>query len=260
MKLRGYRGKSWQVIFIFAAMLFFSPIKFGYSEPIQTLPTLEIALTPTSVDTNPRIAAENQRKFESKPELTHSPEPPDTLDDVLTGLLEKAGRTGNAVIKKDQAEICVTDQSRPCFDDLSSHYLHGMYSSLVFKEIGGVVAQNYKPGRSACALRLSKALNYAGHEIPFIEGKTGSGSDGRWYFYRVLDMGEYLVEEFGPPDSTHYLADGMKAIDGKKGIVYFRYCDFQYVDAYGHVDLFDGDSCTRRCPRNCYDVQFWEMP
>ena len=260
MKLRNYLSKSCQILFLFAGILLFFPIKFGYSEPVSPLPTLGVALIPTVLESRPEIAIENQKKFESQPGLTRSPGLADILYDGLAELEGESDRREGAEIVEVQADVCEPNPRRPCFDDLSNHYLDGMYSSRVFKEIGGVVAQNYKPGRSACALRLSKALNYSGYEIPFIEGQTGSGSDGRWYFYRVLDLGEYLVEEFGPPDLTRYLPEGVKALEGKKGIVYFRYCEFRYVDAYGHVDLFDGDSCTRRCPRHCYDVQFWEMP
>ena len=248
------------IFFIIASIFISSPIGFVNSEPNPTFSLQENLITPTQFKTLPEIQDENHAELESTPTLELSQEPPGKFEEVTSLPVNDREEPKKTPTSINSAQVCATNQQRPCFEELRSHYLSGMYSSRVFKEIGGVVALNYEPGRSACALNLSRALNYAGYEIPFEEGQTGSGADGMWYFYRVLDMGAYLVKEFGPPDYTLYLPEGMKTLEGKRGIVYFRYCQFRHVDAYGHVDLFDGKSCTRRCPGSCYDVQFWEMP
>ena len=169
------------------------------------------------------------------------------------------GAPGPTVSPTDE---CIPDQERPCFSDLLANFPISRDPTEVYEEIGGVVSQNHERNpsiRNWCALGISKSLNYSGYEIPFIEGETGSGDDGKWYFYRVLALNDYLRDKFGDPDLIFDLPDGMGELAGKRGIIYFRACN--WGDAYGHIDLFDGTTCADHCYSNrCVNAHFWEMP
>ncbi len=69
-------------------------------------------------------------------------------------------------------------------------------------KIGGRVDQNIKSGifQNACPIRMSYVLNYTGVPIPQNPYATASGSDGKWYRYRVNDMVTFLETTFGKPE------------------------------------------------------------
>lgn len=99
---------------------------------------------------------------------------------------------------------------------------------------------------NTCVIRLSRALNYAGHLIP--AGQDGlatlSGADGLRYAYRVEEFRKYLVATFGSPTFSEDhdppregVPDG---VAGRKGILCFRVTGWD--DATGHIDLWDGEA------------------
>lgn len=148
---------------------------------------------------------------------------------------------------------------RPSFDNMSNNYPGDETSEEVYKLIGGKVYQNHlnDPAKyeNSCALRLSRALNYSGAEIPYIEGQTGSGSDGKWYFYRVSDLKKYLTNTYGSVDLTGNASD----FANKKGIILFQNCGWS--NATGHLDLWNGNGCGNHCYWNqCNDASLWYLP
>jgi len=129
----------------------------------------------------------------------------------------------------------------------------------VYKLIGGKVYQNYlsDPAKyeNACALRLSRALNYSGAEIPFHKGQTGSGTDGKWYFYRVSDLKNYLINTYGSVDLT----GNSTTMANQKGIFLFQNC--VWSDATRHLDLWNGSSCSNHCYwTQCGSALLWILP
>jgi len=118
-------------------------------------------------------------------------------------------------------------------------------------KIGGKVKHNIDLGVSeptlgftnACAIRMSYALNYSSITVNRGIWKTVSGSDGKWYIYRVRDLLKFLDNSFGPPDKT---VKNPKPSDfsGLKGIIVFT-VDWQ--DATGHVTLWNGNLCSDNC-------------
>lgn len=137
--------------------------------------------------------------------------------------------------------------------------------------MGGKVAANsgYKndnPGNfyNLCTIRLSKALNDAGHKIPFIKDKTVSYYNSRgnltWAFYRLNDMKDYLTDTWGKPNvitennSANYL--------DRKGIVLVMWPDGMSSTASGHATY-------GAIPENLREIEyyepgskllFWELP
>ncbi|HNX44315.1 MAG TPA: T6SS effector amidase Tae4 family protein [Bacteroidales bacterium] len=147
----------------------------------------------------------------------------------------------------------------PLFLDMIKNYPAGQTSEEVYKLIGGKVYQNYKGNPTAyansCALRISRALNYSGAEIPFVKDQTGSGSDGKWYFYKIKDLKNYLTSTYGPPDLTGNEA----SMANQHGIILFQDCG--WLDATGHIDLWDGNSCAHKCYWDqCGNASLWLLP
>jgi|GEM_PF-241709 len=147
----------------------------------------------------------------------------------------------------------------PSFEDMAKNYPGSLSSSGVYKLIGGKVYKNHLSNpvtySNSCALRLSRALNYSGAEIPHIYGQTGSGSDGKWYFYKVSDLKNYLIDTYGPADCTGNASD----FADKKGIIFFQNCGWS--NATGHFDLWNGSSCENHCYWNeCNSASMWLLP
>ncbi len=144
----------------------------------------------------------------------------------------------------------------------------------VAETIGGKVLLNYKNDpdyKNTCAIRLSRALNYAGekHRIPGPAEaanygiKVNSGDDRRWYVFRVNDLVRFLGARYGPPVDIPRPAVGSweSAITGKRGIIHFRVIGWS--DAAGHLDLWDSDACLGKAYFNpstgvCDAVRLWE--
>lgn len=144
----------------------------------------------------------------------------------------------------------------------------------VAETIGGKVFLNYKNDpdyKNTCAIRLSRALNYAGekHRIPgpTEAAKLGiavnSGGDQRWYIYKVNDLVKFLTSRYGPPANIHRPAAGSwaSAITGRRGIIHFRVIGWRR--ATGHIDLWDTDACLGEAyfdPSGavCDAVRLWE--
>jgi hypothetical protein len=109
-------------------------------------------------------------------------------------------------------------------------------------------------------LRVSRALNYSGVSIPFTAKWTVSGSDGKWYFFRVIDLERFLRSRFGPPDIEKPRPARPLDFLGKKGIILFD-TRGTWSDATGHSDLWDRATCVKDCYfSQSTDVTLWGMP
>jgi hypothetical protein len=119
----------------------------------------------------------------------------------------------------------------------------------VAKVIGGTVAKNITmPGgwKNTCAVRMSFILNRSGMSVPYVAGKTVSGADKRWYFYRVKDVIDFLTQHWGKPDlMIAFPPVGGGQLAGKKGVVLFEISG--WTDAAGHATLWNGNLCYDHC-------------
>lgn len=143
-------------------------------------------------------------------------------------------------------------------------------AGIVFTEIGGKVKLNYDIGvfKNACAIRISKALNFSGdiHKIPFYKTKNSDGKDviqvssgGKkyWYIYRVKVMSQYLTETYGPP-KIYQPSSYKSSIARKKGIIIYEVSGWS--DATGHADLWNGsDSVGTDYGGKANRILFWEV-
>lgn len=105
---------------------------------------------------------------------------------------------------------------------------------------------NYGWIKNTCAIRMSRALNYSGHEIPNNDNlRTVPGGDNKRYAFRVQELREYLINQFSIPHHTYNNPDLKSIIPqefiGTKGIIVFTVDSWS--DATGHFTLWDGSNC-----------------
>lgn len=132
-------------------------------------------------------------------------------------------------------------KSLPNFDKLEPFYPAKQTADEVKADIGGDVNQDHY--KNTCIMRVSLALNYAGHPIPADNGKfrTKRGKDRKWYGLRVAEFWEYMLKHYGKPTvHARQAKNGLISsadFGGIRGIIGFR-ADFK--DATGHFTLWDG--------------------
>lgn len=138
--------------------------------------------------------------------------------------------------------------------------------------IGGKIAFNINnPVESerwtnTCTVRMSYILNESGLLLPHVTGETVSGAEGRWYFFRVHNLIDYLERSWGRPDIVvNDPPSGGGELAGKKGIVLFKVSGWK--DATGHATLWNGDRCYDHCYFNKEDTyyhtdsaNYWTLP
>ncbi len=132
--------------------------------------------------------------------------------------------------------------------------------------IGGdiLTAYNENPAvvRGFCALKVSRALNYCGINIPSIVTTNGNygtvkGEDGKYYFLNAKSLNAWMRKTFGvnPQNPNHIRIlgsqGGVNGINfptlttGIKGIYSMVSSNSQW--ASGHADLIDNGICVFGC-------------
>lgn len=124
----------------------------------------------------------------------------------------------------------------------------------VYQAVGGAVlaAYNSNPAayQNACALRVSKALNYSGNPIPVVSGQTYKGADNKNYFLSSSKLYNYIKKTFGAPTIHLTQTDGgvngqnfNSHLVGHKGIYIMQAASPALFLALGHCTLYDGSDC-----------------
>jgi len=149
----------------------------------------------------------------------------------------------------------------------------------VYNLIGGNVRLMMPNPPNACALRVSRALNYSGVNIPNIPNHTFLGGDGKYYFLSSAKLYNFLRKTFGTPTTTLSQTQGgpggvnfPSLLSGKKGIYLMQVNTPKLFGALGHASLYTGNSCV---PHNCdqssnngcyfdaeggvYKIYLWEL-
>ncbi|MBP1120729.1 type VI secretion system amidase effector protein Tae4 [Pseudomonas syringae] len=121
----------------------------------------------------------------------------------------------------------------------------------VAEVIGGFVAQNINNPdalarwKNTCAVRMSYILNYTGAKIPKTPDQTVSGEDRNQYFFRITDLKNFLIRNWGKPEIVKYPPSDSGPLANKKGIIVFEISGWS--DARGHATLYDGSICYDHC-------------
>mgnify|MGYP001336248637 CR=1 FL=1 len=113
----------------------------------------------------------------------------------------------------------------------------------VKKQIGGKVDAAWI--NNTCAIRMSRVMNYAGFPISYQKGKTISGADKMWYYFRIKDLKPFIESQLGAPDYTFAPPYDMSELSSIRGIILF---DVKvWSDATGHFTLWNGTACADKC-------------
>ncbi|MDH2433198.1 T6SS effector amidase Tae4 family protein [Pokkaliibacter sp. MBI-7] len=96
----------------------------------------------------------------------------------------------------------------------------GKVASVIGGKVAFNISQVAEPQRwkNTCAVRMSYILNETGTLVPRSGTHTVSGKNGRWYFYRVGNVIDFLQKQWGQPDlSVDDPQIGDSLMEGKKG-------------------------------------------
>lgn len=169
-------------------------------------------------------------------------------------------------------------QTLPTYAAVSAHYpSHGdiLYDDPeeVFNLVGGMPLSIYTNNPTAngntCALRLSRALNYAGVTIPNIPGKTFKGADNKYYFLGAANMVAWMKKTFGTPTGSNHLTSAQGGpggvnfpglVNGKTGIYMMIPTSTADFGATGHVDIMNNGVCDGDTYfSDAKDIFIWEL-
>lgn len=161
---------------------------------------------------------------------------------------------------------------RPLFSALWENYPVKMPAADVYSMVGGqalaLYTENPTGYANACALRLSRSLNYGGMPIKqTTRGYKVKGSDDKPYLLRVREMISFVEQNFGKADITfkpQSNEDVSFQLRGKKGVIIFKVSG--WGDATGHVTLWNGSDCGDSCyfihdrsNVRTTDILFWNL-
>ncbi|MES2590340.1 MAG: type VI secretion system amidase effector protein Tae4 [Bacteroidota bacterium] len=129
----------------------------------------------------------------------------------------------------------------PSYFSLEQNYDTDSDTNAVKARMGGGLTASWL-GNNTCAMRVSKALNYAGvaHRIKRGHGmEVVKGEDGLLYGYRVAELKKYMKSIYGSPKLIEK-GTKIKQADfyNRKGIIAFDVKGWS--DATGHFSLWDG--------------------
>jgi hypothetical protein len=130
-------------------------------------------------------------------------------------------------------------------------YFPTVHADEVKRQIGGAVNAGWIT--NACVIRVSRALNYAGHDLPasYPGLLLVKGGDGKRYALRVKEFKRYMTGVYGPPRKS--------AVAGKAGIIMFDVRGWS--DATGHFDLWNGSKCEYSDYSNqAHEILLWTCP
>jgi hypothetical protein len=123
----------------------------------------------------------------------------------------------------DNPSLAFPPQNLPSWNSFSSAYpkhSDALYNTpeKLYTSIGGEVATLYNNNptgyQNTCALRISKALNYAGVNIPAGVGRY-QGADGKYYFLSCVALLKWMKKTFGTPSGSNYLTGSQGGTNGE---------------------------------------------
>ncbi len=186
----------------------------------------------------------------------------------------------------DNPNLTFPVQNLPNWQNYYNEFPHhpngsGMTADEVYELVGGEINQRHlsantnisKYYQNACALRVSRALNYSGIIIPPVAG-TMKGKDGKNYFLAAKALNIWMRKTFGvsPANSKHrHFTKAQAGINGQNlpGLVSGIKGIFSMVSpknslwASGHADcLQSSGTCINNCHFFDGDIEYidiWEL-
>nr|WP_298659750.1 type VI secretion system amidase effector protein Tae4 [uncultured Flavobacterium sp.] len=170
-------------------------------------------------------------------------------------------------------------QNLPSWNAFNSSFptINGGYMPApeVYQLVGGQLynshLNNPNAYSNACAIRVSRALNYSGVTIPFISGQTETGADNKNYFLNAKNLNAWMRKTFGVPTGSNHLTGLQGGTNGenfptllssKKGI-YIMIANYPGLFATGHADIINNSHCPGECWFNPTGgvnyIDIWEL-
>jgi len=155
--------------------------------------------------------------------------------------------------------ITYVPQPKPSYQNMNAYYPKMGNDDMPLMQlcqlVGGQILSRYLGGNIAngCAIRISRALNYSGVNIPNIPGQTYAGSDGKNYFIYAQHLYKFCLKTFGSPDIHKTAADGapnatnfLNSLIGlqNRGIYIMKPKNQTEFKASGHATLWGGLDCV----------------
>ncbi|MFV8358393.1 T6SS effector amidase Tae4 family protein, partial [Flavobacterium sp. XS1P32] len=184
---------------------------------------------------------------------------------------------GNTFDINDYDGIIVEKQILPRRNDFYDAFpkigTAGMPSKQVYELVGGHMWDAHKSGntnyQNACAIRISRALNYSRKPIPIFKNKLGEqksekGKDNLNYILDASSLLAYMLKSYSdnPPLHLEGKTPGeyLKALKGKWGIYIMIPKNSKSFGASGHADFFSQTGCLSGCYFSDADeIYFWEL-
>ncbi len=185
-------------------------------------------------------------------------------------------------ISKSNENYGFTKLRLPTFAQMNSKYPKSADGSdlngpAVYSLVGGHVKRLYDSDpekyQNACALRVSRAFNYSGINIPNILGSTFMGEDGKYYFLSSRKLYDWMILSFDEPDiELRQSAAGesgegfQERLSGNKGIFIMQVNYPNRFGALGHATLYNGsicvgglDHCYFNATGGVYKISLWKL-
>lgn len=199
------------------------------------------------------------------------------IDDMINFPNPEGEDNGDEFNYSDYTDIQTTTQTLPSRNLFYSHFpkvgTNGMPSPQVYQLVGGHPYQAHLAGnpnyQNACALRISRALNYSGNTIPIFknnnnEQKTERGDDNLNYILDASSLLAYMKKTFPNSTPIHLVnktpTEIKTALNGKWGIYIMIPKNRATFGASGHADFWSNTGCLSGCYFDkAKEVYFWEL-
>ncbi|RYY00941.1 MAG: hypothetical protein EOO53_20555 [Gammaproteobacteria bacterium] len=159
----------------------------------------------------------------------------------------------------------------PKIVDAQTNQIYPMDADSVYNLVGGIMQTNHNnlvPGwKNACAIRLSRGLNYCGKPIISNSSKVYLGRDAKKYIVSAKAINKYMNKKFGAP--TYRLTAAqingdpqeiVKFLRGKTGIYTMVTSGGSYT---GHADLIENGNVLSGPATdpvsNVAFIEIWEL-
>lgn len=195
---------------------------------------------------------------------------------MLIILIRKEGNDGGDTFNNNEYEgIIVGKKILPgrnaFYDAFPKIGTGGMPSKQVYELVGGHMWDAHKIGnpnyQNACAIRISRALNYSGKPIPIFKNKIGAqksekGKDNLNYILDASSLLAYMLQSYSDNPPLHLVnktpGEYLKALKGKWGIYIMIPKNSSSFGASGHADFFSQTGCLSMYYfSHAAEVYFW---
>ena len=199
------------------------------------------------------------------------------IEDMINFPIPEGEDNGDEFNYEDYSNIQTQTQNLPNRNAFYSNFpkngTNGMLAPQVFQLVGGSILNSHindpENYGNACAIRVSRALNYSGNPIPIFfnnagQQKTQKGADNLNYILDAASLLSYMKKTFPNSSPIHLVnktpTEIKAALNGKWGIYIMIPKNRAPFRASGHADFWSNTGCLSGCYFDkAKEVYFWEL-